>query len=273
MNKLEYTIKKSVLLERKDREKINYVNNIIKNYIEGIKHSFDKYITRVKYNNPDLDQRVNISYDSDIDYDILLNRINRIIEDKLSLEIQRSKTISKGGFLTRGSYSYNSIVLYDTELYKIYNSIATINYNVSKYNTGDYIDYFSDLIFDFISKVQNNKTLFHEILHYVDDVKIRKNTRDKKNLSMINKNYVNKLRNPKSVIDFTENEKINIYLNKTWEINAHLLDKLFSNNYSSFEDFLNELKNEETETFRWYGNLNPTNKRRVLKRLYDYFQK
>jgi hypothetical protein len=103
----------------------------------------------------------------------------------------------------------------------------------------------------------------HELVHFMDDNKIR------------DKNYNNKtignLLTTHNQKQIPATNKTDEYINSTWEVNAKLLEHIFKNfKINSLDDFFRAL-NKNIDSIVWLSTLTPKNKRRVMSRLYQYY--
>jgi hypothetical protein len=111
------------------------------------------------------------------------------------------------------------------------------------------------LFSNFLTKIETKKSIIiHELIHYFDGQKFDIGDKVKKIHSK----------------DDTQDEYFNKYVNSFWEVNAYTLESIFKHgNVDNIEEFLNLVKTKDVD---WFGNLNEKNKRKVLKRIYDYYE-
>jgi len=272
---------KELFLERTDSEKITQTTKIIDEYIQRVDTAFDKYYEFLTNIPLDGDTKLTHSdYGSKVEYQkhILGNSLSDLVinENDLNTKIRFVSNEKNGG-----EYKNNIVYIYDTELTLDYEALTTLY----SYNTlTDEINDSKEAIGNFKQGLdKHKKVIFHELIHLDDDNRIKKNNRDdirlqdlaSKRSTKARKKIMNSSLNSLGLVDQDKltNSIFDDYVNRTWEVNAHTLDKIFKHHdVKSVSEFINRLKESNFES-DWISSLSEKNKRRVYKRLYDYYKK
>jgi hypothetical protein len=244
----------SYILERRDIEKIQQVEKIYNDYFNKISIPIRQSIDIL--NSPEYMEKYG-KYSMNIDVDF-----NTLIKRKLDIIFENDK-ISKSGHSIGGSYVAHekTIYVFYTELKNIVIDMKNLirKYHNKQFEEMDefYPSEMEGLYQQFLQKIGERKSIImHELIHYFDNQHI--NLHDK----------ISKLHSLNDSGDVFFDK----YVNSFWEVNAHLLERLFKyGDIDSVETFINKVKNE-SENFEWFKSLNEKNKRKVLKRIYDFYK-
>jgi hypothetical protein len=253
------------ILERQDREKISQANNIYQNYYIQLKEPLDQYIRFLKsldssdgvitIDKSDKDLKLKASNE----YDTMRNLKFHTMTPELRIEFSSDENSKRGSFeikthrYTKEDMNFITINSSGLNFYlqNIKDCISEINHFY--FGGGNYLKIINRLIAsveNFFEGLDNFKdTIIHEIIHFFD------------------RDYMSKHNKNSKSYGASDNE----YYNDIFEVNAHLLQRLFKyGNIESMEEFIQHIKNDQE--FDWLGNLNEKNKRKVLKRIYDYYK-
>ena len=152
-----------------------------------------------------------------------------------------------------------TIWVYGDDTYENLQLIYKLIKNFNSSNTED----IKKRIYMFLTEIYSSRSVIgHELVHFLDDVKIQKKSIGKKNIESLLNTQENK--NQKT-------DKQTRYINSTWEVNAKLLEHIFIHwKIDNFSDFLQAL-NKNYSSIHWISSLTPKNKRRVMSRIYQYY--
>jgi hypothetical protein len=248
------------LFERKDAEKVaevkTFVEELYLKYIEFLIDATNKYIQ---------DEIQNV-------FSLNLYKFNY---NGVDLQITKGYAINNA----LASYSNKRITLYNTPLSEVlldcldYVHRTIYDANLPNLRTKRYdaakerehaLGYIHELIEHSDWKSIYHLT-FHEMIHYYDDLKYDILSYTKKRMAKV---YAKGGKDEEVVDNLADT-----YYNSTTEVNAYFLDALHRYErddmpFNTFEEFS---KLFFSKYYKVYNDLNAENKKRIMKRLYDYF--
>jgi hypothetical protein len=268
--------KQYLLKEREDLTKVKYIDSLTSDIYEQfkkqVKHKYEYFFPKnskkeIKEDRMEL-LRSNKPFFNFKHYSFF--------NDKLKIIFQPSKKGTTGEF----NIKKNDIVIHNDDMYNILNSLLLLaaDYNTIGFSKDQYDDTWYEAQ-SFYFKIEDDEntqwvdSLSHELQHYLDnaDYNISKMVYKTKKLQQ-------QLSKDKNLTD--EEIKNMVYYNSDYELNAYLIANLkVLDNYlllhdnikiNNFNDFLKIFEEIFPSFFKY---LTQSNKNRILKRLYDYWNK
>jgi hypothetical protein len=252
------------IAERQDREKISQAENIYQNYKNRLKGSFNRYFNFLEglsiANNAiviDVKDDFKRMKASD-EYEKIKNINLHTMTPELYINFKDDDTANAKFEIMIQKNTDNHvglITIYDSrglrQVANLKNDIIDMkNFHLGGKNYYDVVQKMIDhamSFFNFLELCKND--IIHETIHFLD------------------KNYMMKDLKIRKHISTPPNSD---YYNDVYEVNAHLLTRLFKyDNIDTLEEFIKQIKNENG--FNWLGELDEKNRRKVLKRIYDFY--
>lgn len=245
------------ILERKDVDKINRAKKIYDTYFLKLVRVVSDFFDDFKL--PEGEEERVFPKNSNI-FHLNFSMLDSNYRDDLIILFEPNK-FSKSGNQVAGSYNSdtNSIKIFDNELKDLVKDIQQTLRDIMWWKVRDFDEYvmsdLKSLFGNFFGKLRDYASIIiHELIHYFDA--------DYTNIQ-------NKAQQLHSVKD-SKDEYLDKYFNSFWEVNAYTLERIFEYGHvDSIEEFLNAVNREDID---WMNKLNEKNRRKVLKRVYDYYK-